>query len=152
VQVGDVLRDHLALEVLPGTPADAIARIDRLRATHGLGAQICAPGLPASPCRGGELLAVAIRALQSAEVAALAARIAAGDEKRHARRLWRLRRRGRRLLCLREYDYARRNERNRCQQRYSGVHYTPPFTSRWGPQQAFHVLKQQSERPVRPHR
>src|SRR5262249_23631594 len=59
VQVIDVLRDHLALEVLPRALADAVASIDRLGATGRLRAEIGVPGLAAGPCALRQGLAMA---------------------------------------------------------------------------------------------
>src|SRR5206468_1931024 len=106
-----------------------IARVDRLRAAHRLGAQIRAPSLAAGARIRGELLAVTVGAFQAAEVTALAAGIAAGNEERHPGRLRCLWRGWRRLLRLRQNDYARGNERYRSQQRYSRVHCSPPLSS-----------------------
>src|SRR5580704_13602691 len=44
VQVGDAARDHLALYVVPGAGADAIARIDSRGSAALFLAHVCAPG------------------------------------------------------------------------------------------------------------
>src|SRR6267143_1391689 len=68
VQLGEVARDDDALGVLPGTLADAVARVDRAGA---LRAQVGVPGLGAGARRPAEQLAELVRAGESAEVAAL---------------------------------------------------------------------------------
>src|SRR5262249_60584989 len=80
VQVVDVLRDDLALEVLPGALADAVAGIDRGLAARLLGAQVRPPGLAAGAGGIRQGLALAIRALEAAEIRALAGS-RAGDEE-----------------------------------------------------------------------
>src|SRR5262249_6236549 len=79
VQVVDVLRDHLAFGVAPRTAADAVARIDGRAA---LRAEIGMPGVAAGAGALGQLLAMAVGALDAAQIAALAHTVA-GDEERH---------------------------------------------------------------------
>src|SRR5215510_11419424 len=82
VQVLDAGRDHGALEVLPGALADAVASVNRAALVALVRAQISAPSLAAGASRGRELLAVAIRTCEAAEVGAFAGPDA-GDEKAH---------------------------------------------------------------------
>src|SRR5215813_5163782 len=89
VQIVDVLGDDLLLEILPGAAPDPIAGVDGLRATDRLGAEISAPRLAAGAGRLRQLLAAPVRALQSAEIRALAGP-GAGYEKCHVGRLRRL--------------------------------------------------------------
>src|SRR5262245_13844298 len=82
VQVVDVLGDDVALGILPRPAAAAVARIGGGAATRRLGAQI---GVPCFAARSGRLrqrLAMAVGALDPAEVAALAGP-GAGEEERH---------------------------------------------------------------------
>src|SRR4029078_4930651 len=72
VQVVDAGRDHRALEVLPRTVADAIARVDRRLAGGGLGAAIVVPGLAAGAVALRQRLAVPVGAFDAAQVGALA--------------------------------------------------------------------------------
>src|SRR5205807_3717927 len=73
VQIVDAGGDDHALEVLPGTLADAVAGVDGLgRVRHvGVGAEISVPGLAAGTGAGGELLALRIGAFEATQVAAL---------------------------------------------------------------------------------
>src|SRR5262245_26228091 len=105
VQVVDVLRDHVSLGIPPGAGPDAVAGIDGLAAAAGLRAQIGTPGLAAGADRLSKLLAVSVRALDTAEVGALAG-ARAGQEKRHGR-----------LLRLRPAR-AERQQGNRGKRRY----------------------------------
>src|SRR6185437_10555059 len=89
VQIIDVLRDDLALEILPRTGADAVAGVDRCLAVAGLRAQVGAPGLVAGAGSGGHLLTVAIGPFEAAKIGAMP-RSDAGHKERHVRRLWRL--------------------------------------------------------------
>ena len=70
MQVVDVLCHDLALKVLPGTIADAVARIDGWLAVGSLRAEIRVPGLVSSAGSGRQLLTVAVRALDAAKVGA----------------------------------------------------------------------------------
>src|ERR1700681_4185814 len=79
VQIVDVLGDDVTLEVLPRTVADAVARVDRRLAVGVLGTQIGPPGFAPRAVALGQLLAVAVGALEAAEIAALAGP-GAGDE------------------------------------------------------------------------
>src|SRR5262245_44675080 len=79
VQIVDVLRDRLALGVLPGAASDPVAGVD---GTVALRAQIGAPGLAAGACHLRQLLAVPIGAIEAAEIGALAG-AGAGDEEAH---------------------------------------------------------------------
>src|SRR6185369_2503356 len=69
VQVGDALRDHLALGVLPGALADAVLGVDRLVA---LRAQVGMPSVAARARRLRERLAVLVGAGEAAVVGAFA--------------------------------------------------------------------------------
>src|SRR5882724_11249143 len=91
VQVGNVLGDHDALGILPGSLADAILRIHRGRAIGGLGREIGVPGLGSAGARGlRQRLAVIVGTRKAAEVGAVADTVA-GDEEAGVGRL-RLRR------------------------------------------------------------
>src|SRR5690606_25276522 len=70
VQVRHVLRDDLALRVVPGAVADAIARVDGRLAVGGRGAQIRPPRPPARARGGGQRLAVLVGTRQTAEIRA----------------------------------------------------------------------------------
>src|SRR6185295_20140130 len=83
VQVVDRLGDHDAFGILPGTVADAVARVDRAGA---LRAQISPPGLAGGAGGLRELGAAGVGAGQSAEIGALAG-AGAGDEEGHRRLL-----------------------------------------------------------------
>src|SRR5262249_16873794 len=79
VQVVNALRDHFDLGVPPRATPDAVARV------HGIGplrTQIGVPGVAARPRRLGQRLAMAVGALEAAEVAALAGP-GAGEEECH---------------------------------------------------------------------
>src|SRR5262245_41241886 len=80
VQIVDVLRDDLALEVLPGAVSDPVAGVDWAALRTRIGAQVRAPSLAAGAGRRRQRLAMAIRALQAAKIPALAG-ACAGDEK-----------------------------------------------------------------------
>src|SRR5215211_1840227 len=82
VQIVDVLGDGLALGVLPGPAADAVARIDGRAPARRLRAEISMPGPVARPGRLRQRLAMAVGALDPAEIAALAG-TGAGEEERH---------------------------------------------------------------------
>src|SRR5207249_1605773 len=69
VQLGQVVGNDDALGVLPGTFADAVARVDRAGA---LGAQIGVPGLGAGARGCTKQLAELVRAGDAAEIGALA--------------------------------------------------------------------------------
>src|SRR3979411_2689488 len=67
VKIIDVLRDGLALEVLPGAFSDTVAGVDGLRTARRLGAEISPPGLAACARRLRQGLALAIRGPAPAE-------------------------------------------------------------------------------------
>src|ERR1044072_1510991 len=67
MQVGDVLRDHGSLGVLPRAAPDAVLGVDGVRA---LRRQICAPGLAGRAGRGCERRAMPVGAIEPAEIAA----------------------------------------------------------------------------------
>ena len=77
VQLGHVLGDEGALDVVPGALADAVPRVLRVRT---LGAQVGTPGLSAQSGLVREQLAVLVGAGQAAEVGPLAG-ADAGDEE-----------------------------------------------------------------------
>jgi len=87
VKIIDVLGNSLALEVLPGSPADPITCIDCWLTISGLGAQICPPRLGAGASPLSQILAIPISAFDAAKVGTLAWP-EAGDEKCHLGRLW----------------------------------------------------------------
>src|SRR5262245_32928172 len=105
MQVVDVLRDHVSLGIPPRAGPDAVAGIDGLAAAARLRTEIGAPGLAACSGRLRKLLAMSVRALDAAEVGALAG-AGAGEEKRHGR-----------LLCLRSAR-AERQQGKRGKRRY----------------------------------
>src|SRR5262249_6481759 len=82
VQIIDVLRDGLFLEVHPRAAANAVARVDGLAAARRLRAEIRAPGLAAGASALRERLAMTVGAFKPAEIGALAG-AGAGDEERH---------------------------------------------------------------------
>ena len=100
VQIVDALGDGFALEILPRTVADAVARIDRRLTVGGLSAEIGAPGLSARAVALRQLQAKRIGAFQAAEIGALAGPVA-DDKECHVRRLRQLRRRRLRRRLLR---------------------------------------------------
>src|SRR6516165_12174264 len=89
MQVVDILCHDLALKILPGTIADAVARIYGWLAVGSLRAQIGAPGLVSGAGGRRQLLTVAVSALDAAKVGALA-EPDAGNKECHVRRLRRL--------------------------------------------------------------
>src|SRR5689334_1384107 len=99
MQIVEARCDDLALEVLPWAVADPVACIDRRLACGLLGAEIGPPGFSASAVTLGQRLAILVGTLDAAEIGALAGSVA-GDEERHVRRLWQLRRCRRLLLCV----------------------------------------------------
>jgi hypothetical protein len=72
VQVREILRDHFAFEVVPGTFADAVARVHCRLAGPRLRAQVSVPGAISSGYGRCERLAMCVSAGQSAEIAAVA--------------------------------------------------------------------------------
>src|SRR5215472_2334922 len=82
MQVIDVLGDDDALVILPGPPADAIARIDRRMPVCRLRAEIGVPGMVARSSCLRQLLAEPVRTRQSAEIRSFA-RSGTGDEEAH---------------------------------------------------------------------
>src|SRR4029453_10933101 len=54
VKIGDVLRDHIALRVLPWSLADAVLRVGGRGRSRRLRAEVCAPRLVAGARRGSE--------------------------------------------------------------------------------------------------
>src|SRR6185503_17116120 len=98
MQLIDVRRDDDALRVVPGTAADAVARVDGQRRACGSLAEIRAPG-PAARTGGlRQRLTVLVGARQATQVRAIAEAHTA-DEEAH-RRLGSLGRGSRRLLRL----------------------------------------------------
>ena len=87
VQVREILRDHFALEVVPGTFADAVARVHCRLPGPRLRAQVSVPG--AISCAYGrcEHLAMCVSAGQSAEISAVADGFARHEKIHHRRRL-----------------------------------------------------------------
>jgi len=114
MQVGDVVGDELAVLVVPGTGADAIARVDGRLAVGGRGAQIGAPGAPGR-CRDGarlgHLRTVGVGAREAAVVGAVALAHARDEERRRSRRsrraaAWL----GRRCLSRRRWRLGERDQ------------------------------------------
>ena len=87
VQVREILRDHFAFEVVPGTFADAVARVHCRLARPRLRAQVSVPG--AISCAYGrcEHLAMCVSAGQSAQIAAVANGFTRHEKIHHRRRL-----------------------------------------------------------------
>src|SRR5262245_54989138 len=82
VQIGDVIRDLYSLGVVPGTLANAIARIHGRLATFGAGTEVGLPGAVTRSNSLSQLLAVRVGSLQSTEISPIA-RSFAGNEKSH---------------------------------------------------------------------
>src|SRR5436305_251667 len=82
MQIGDVLRHHHAVEVLPRALADAIARVDARLAAGRRGAEIGVPVGVLRACGLRKLVAVRVRAFEAAEIGAVALPDA-GDEEGH---------------------------------------------------------------------
>ena len=87
VQVREILRDHLAFEVVPGTFADAVARVHCRLAGPRLRAQVSMPGAISGAYGSCECLAMCVSAGQSAEIAAVADGFARHEKIHHRRRL-----------------------------------------------------------------
>ena len=85
VEVRQILRDHFAIEVVPGTFADAVARVHCRLAGPRLRAQVSVPGAISSTCCRCERLAMCVSAGQSAEIAAVADGLAGHKEIHHRR-------------------------------------------------------------------
>ena len=89
VEVGDVVGDQLATRVVPGTRADAIARVHGRLAAWRAGAQVRAPGAPRRRRQAAalrHLRAVGVGAGQAAVVGAVALAHAGDEERRRPRR------------------------------------------------------------------
>src|SRR5690606_32962722 len=86
VQVGHVLRDELALHVVPGARADPVARIDGRLAIGRRGAEVCTPRPIAGAGGLRQRLAVLVGSLETSEVATIAQSDARHEE---AHGLWR---------------------------------------------------------------
>jgi len=87
MQVREIRRDHFAFEVVPGTFADAVARVHCRLAGPRLRAQIGVPGAIPGACGRCQRLAMCIGAGQSAEIAAVADGFARHEKIHHRRRL-----------------------------------------------------------------
>src|SRR6266850_8014430 len=83
VQVREILRDHLAFEVVPGTGADAVAGVHGRLAGPRLRAQVRMPGAIAGAYGSCECLAMCVSASQSAEIAAVADGFARHEKIHH---------------------------------------------------------------------
>src|SRR5205823_13746821 len=83
-----ILRDHVAPEVVPGALADAVARVHGRLAGPRLRAQIGVPAALTGAYGRGERLAKRIGAGQSAEIAAVADGYARHEKIHHGRRLF----------------------------------------------------------------
>src|ERR1700693_1657267 len=86
MEIGDAGCDDGALGVLPWTIADAVARINRIRAAARSCAEISAPSLVARAGSLRQRLTMGIRAGEPAEIAAFAG-TDARDEESHVRLL-----------------------------------------------------------------
>jgi len=82
VQIGKIMSDHFPFGVVPGSLPNPVPRIDRRLTVLGLRAEVCVPGVIASPHYGSKRLAVRVRAGQTAEVRPFA-QPHAGDEECH---------------------------------------------------------------------
>src|SRR5436190_1181767 len=102
VQLGNVAGNDDSFGVLPRTVADAIARVDCLRAGRRTRAEIRAPGVISRAGRCCERLTMLVCARQPAEIRALAG-TRAGHEKSHGR-----------LLRLCNTATAENEQRDRC--------------------------------------
>ena len=120
VELGEVVRHRDQIGVVPGTGADAVARVGRLVAVRRVAfdAEVGAPRAAAGANRGGQPLTGRVGARQTAEIAGHARR--AGDEEAQRR----TRRRRRRLAA------ARGNEEDRDQQ--PTVLHHPPLSMSCG--------------------
>ena len=83
VQVREILRDHFAFEVVPRTFANAVARAHCRLAGPRLRAQVRVPGAISSGNGCCERLAMCVGAGQSAEIAAVADRLASHEKIHH---------------------------------------------------------------------
>jgi hypothetical protein len=81
VQVRKILRDHFAIEVVPGTFADAVARVHCRLVRPRLRAQVSVPGAISSGYSLCERLTMCISAGQSAEITAVANGLASYQKK-----------------------------------------------------------------------
>src|SRR5258705_214924 len=72
VQLREILRDHLAFEVVPGTGADAVAGVHGRLAGPRLRAQVRMPSAISGADGSCQCLAMCVSAMQSAEIAAVA--------------------------------------------------------------------------------
>src|SRR5947208_17198760 len=121
VEVGDVFGDHGALGVLPGSLADAVARIHGGLAVGGLRRQIRAPDLwSAGTCGLRQRLTVIVGAGEATEIAAIADAVA-GQEETGVGRLRRCRLRG-------DYGNGEAERRNDLDE---GTHEGSPDCSCW---------------------
>src|SRR5215472_9382973 len=82
VHLVDIAGDHHPLGIAPWTGADAVARIDRRLAVRLLRAEIGAPSMASRADRFGELLAMLVRTVEPAKIAAMA-EPHAGHEEGH---------------------------------------------------------------------
>ena len=87
VQVRKILRDHLALEVVPRACADAVAGVRGRLAGPRLRAQVSMPGAISGAGGSGECLAMCVSAGQSAEIAAVANGFTRHEKTHHRRGL-----------------------------------------------------------------
>src|SRR5262249_50462814 len=120
VKVIDILRDRLALRVLPGPRANPVPRMDGRGAVGRLRAEIGAPRSVARAGGLGQRLAGAIGPVEAPQVAALAGS-RAGDEEAHVRRL-----RGRIRGEAQGHESRRCDDRNR----YVSHGYAPHWEGR----------------------
>ncbi len=87
MEMGQILRDHFAFEVVPGAFADAVARIDGGLAGSRLRAQVGVPCFIAGAYGSGERLAMRVSAGESAEIAAVTNGFTGHEKAHHRRRL-----------------------------------------------------------------
>src|SRR5262249_53999573 len=96
VQRGEMRRNQIARRVIPGSRADAVARIYSRHGRGRLGREIGAPGVVARALHLRQRLAVRIRASETAKVAAVTKPLAGDEEARlrfvaaHRDRRWRV--------------------------------------------------------------
>src|SRR4029077_13963355 len=119
VQVVKVLGDNLALEILPRTVANTIARVHRGLAVGDLRAQVGMPGFGSRAMPLSQLLTVAVGAVEATEVATLSW----AKTRNKERHVWRLRQ-----LGLLRFGGRRCHKCQRSNEKYTRlIHCGPPL-------------------------
>src|SRR5688572_27561553 len=115
MELRDVLRDEHALDVVPGTVADAVASVDCALTVR---TEIRAPLTVSGACGCRQRLAGLIGARQATEIASTRCR--AGDEEPSRALGW--------LLCesLIDENRRQRSEHEQDDEATHAMHYTPP--------------------------